>query len=203
MKLFELLDPVTNLVIFDIDDTLLHTTAKINVIKDGKVTRSLTNQQFNNYELKPGEEFDFGEFRDAEKFARESRPIQPMIDKLKFILNHSPSSKVIMLTARADFNDKDTVLKTFKDYGIDMSRVHLYRAGNISGDSSPAVKKAIYVRQFLGTGKYKSVSLYDDSISNLRAFKALKKEFPGVVFAAHHVTEKGTTTTVEHIFKKG
>ncbi len=44
------------LTIFDIDDTLFHTTAKINVVKDGEVVRSLTNQEFNNYELQDGEE---------------------------------------------------------------------------------------------------------------------------------------------------
>ena len=50
------------LTIFDIDDTLFHTTAQIKVMKDGKVVQSLTNQEFNNYKLQPGEEFDFGEF---------------------------------------------------------------------------------------------------------------------------------------------
>ena len=44
-----------DLVIFDIDDTLLHTTAKIKVVKDGQVIRDLTNQEFNNYQLQPGE----------------------------------------------------------------------------------------------------------------------------------------------------
>ena len=77
-----------------------------------------------------------------------------------------------MLTARADFDDKHTVLKTFHDYGIDMSRIHLYRAGNIPGDNPPALKKAVYVRKFLSSGEYDRVSLYDDSTSNLKAFKA-------------------------------
>ena len=188
-----------SLVIFDIDDTLLHTTAKINVVRDGQVIRSLTNQEFNNYQLQPGEEFDFGEFRNAEKFAQESKPIKPMINKLKTILAHADQtqSKVIMLTARADFDDKHTVLKTFHDYGIDMSRIHLYRAGNIPGDNPPALKKAVYVRKFLSSGEYDRVSLYDDSTSNLKAFKALKKEFPHVRFSAYHVSPSGHATQVE------
>ena len=187
------------LVIFDIDDTLLHTTAKINVVRDGQVVRSLTNQEFNNYQLQPGEQFDFGEFRNAEKFAKESKPIKPMINKLKTILRHADKthSKVIMLTARADFDDKHTVLKTFHDYGVDMSRIHLYRAGNIPGDDPPALKKAVYVRQFLNSGNYNRVSLYDDSNSNLAAFKDLQKEFPHVRFSAYHVNSTGNATQVE------
>jgi putative chitinase len=194
----------SSLVIFDIDDTLLHTTAKINVVQDGQVIRSLTNQEFNNYQLQPGEEFDFGEFRNAEKFAQESKPIKPMINKLKTILNHADQtqSKVIMLTARADFDDKHTVLKTFHNYGIDMNRIHLYRAGNIPGDNPPALKKAVYVRKFLSSGEYDRVSLYDDSTSNLKAFKALKKEFPHVRFSAYHVSPTGNATQVETVISE-
>lgn len=38
-----------SLTIFDIDDTLFHTTAQIAVVKDGEVQKKLTNQEFNNY----------------------------------------------------------------------------------------------------------------------------------------------------------
>jgi len=54
MRSREFAHPRRSLVIFDIDDTLLHTTAKIKVVQDGRVVRQLTNQEFNNYELQPG-----------------------------------------------------------------------------------------------------------------------------------------------------
>jgi FMN phosphatase YigB (HAD superfamily) len=179
--------PTNTLTIFDIDDTLFHTTAKIKVVKNGQVIRSLTNQEFNNYQLRPGEEFDFGEFRDAEKFRQESKPIDHMLEELKTILSHT-QGKVIMLTARADFDDKETFLKKFKDHGIDMSRIHVHRAGNLPGTSMPADKKAVWVRRYLDTGRYDQVSLYDDSVANLRVFKSLKKEYPQVQFDAYHIT---------------
>lgn len=186
-----------NLVIFDIDDTLLHTTAKIRVVKDGRPVRELSNQEFNNYQLQPGEEFDFGEFRDAEKFNRESQPIKPMINKLKTILDHSPNSDVIMLTARADFDDRDLFLKTFTDLGIDMSRVHVHRAGNLPGDEIPAEKKAVYVRKYAETGRYDHIRLYDDSRSNLSVFKDLKAEYPNIDFRAYYVGPTGGTAIHE------
>lgn len=187
----------TDLVIFDIDDTLMHTTAKIRVVKDGQVMRELTNQEFNTYELAPGEEFDFGEFRSAAKFRQESQPIEPMIRKLKTILAYHPNAEVIMLTARADFDNKQEFLQTFSDLGIDMSRVHVHRAGNLPGDAIPAEKKAVWVRRYLDTGKYNHVRLYDDSMSNLRVFKDLAREYPGVDFRAIYVGPGGTTRTVE------
>ena len=190
------------LTIFDIDDTLFHTTAKIKVLKDGKVVRTLTNQEFNNYNLQPGEEFDFGEFRSAEKFAKESEPIKPMINTLKRILDRAGNTKVIMLTARADFDDKTKFLDTFEKYGIDMSRVHVHRAGNLPGDEPPAYKKAVWVRKYLNTGKYNRVNLIDDSMSNLKVFKDLKSEFPNVDFDAYFVKPEGSLVVVESWSKK-
>lgn len=186
-----------NLIIFDIDDTLLHTTARINVIKNGQKIKSLSNQQFNDYTLSPGESFDFGEFKDAEKFQKESQPIERMIRKLKKILTLGKNSKVIMLTARSDFDNKQKVLDTFNQLGVDMSRVHLHRAGNISGDLIPAEKKAVWVRKYLSTGNYKHVRLYDDSMTNLRVFKSLEQEYPTVDFKAVYVGPGGSTTTIE------
>lgn len=185
-----------SLTIFDIDDTLFHTTAKIKVIKDGKVIRELTNQEFNNYQLLPGEQFDFGEFRNAEKFNKESVPIRPMIAKLKSLLKNT-SGKIIMLTARADFDDKQTFLSTFARYGIDMSRIHVHRAGNLNLPASPADKKAVFVRKYLDSGLYDRVRLYDDSIKNLTVFKDLKSEYPTVDFKAFYVGPMGNTSTVE------
>jgi hypothetical protein len=199
MRSKEFTKPLKSLVIFDIDDTLLHTTAKIRVIKNGQTVRELTNQQFNNYELQPGEEFDFGEFRSAEKFNRESEPIEPMIRKLKTILNHSDNADVIMLTARADFDNKDLFLKTFSDLGIDMSRVHVHRAGNLPGDEIPAEKKAVYVRKYADTGKYDHIRLYDDSTSNLSVFKELKTEYPNIDFRAYYVGSAGNTNVFESV----
>jgi predicted chitinase len=190
------------LTIFDIDDTLFHTTAQIKVIKDGKVVKTLTNQEFNNYQLQPEEEFDFGEFRNAEKFAKESEPIKPMINTLKRILDRASNTKVIMLTARADFDDKDTFLNTFEKYGIDMSRIHVHRAGNLPGDDPPAIKKAVWVRKYLNTGKYNRVNLIDDSMSNLTVFKSLQSEYPQVDFDAYFVKPSGSIDVVSESRKR-
>ena len=182
------------LTIFDIDETLMRTTAKIKVVRDGKIIKSLTNQEFNNYKLEPGEQFDFGEFRSAEKFRQESKPIEPMIAKLKAILRNAGDSRVIMLTARADFDDKETFLNTFRDLGVDMSRVHVHRAGNLGG--APAENKAVWIRKYLDTGKYSRVRLYDDSMGNIRMFNALAKEYPNVKFFPYLVTHDGGVKTV-------
>jgi hypothetical protein len=200
MNLRELLEEKKlGLTIFDIDETLMRTTAKIKVVKNGREVRSLTNQEFNSYQLKSGEEYDFGEFRNAEKFQKESEPIGPMIAKLKAILNNAGDSKVIMLTARADFDDKETFLDTFRKLGIDMNRVHVHRAGNLGG--SPAASKAVWIRKYLDTGKYGRVRLYDDALSNIKMFNALAKEYPDIKFFPYLVTHDGRVKTVRESAK--
>ena len=44
------------LTIFDIDETMFVTKAKVKVIKDGKTIKSLDNKQFNKYKLNKDED---------------------------------------------------------------------------------------------------------------------------------------------------
>lgn len=173
--------------VFDIDDTLLHTTAKIHV-KDphGKVVQTLTNQEFNDHHLPSGHSYDFGEFRNAAKFRQESKPIGRMINHVKR-LTSKPGHHIIFNTARANFDDKNQFLKTFKDHGISMDKIHVIRAGNINKEGPPAEKKAVVIHGYIKKHRYDHVHMYDDSKTNLKAFLGLKQHHPDVSFHAHHI----------------
>lgn len=175
-----------NLSVWDIDETLFQTKAQVHVIKDGKRVRSLSNKEFNTYKLKKGESYDFTEFRDAKLFDKTSVPIQRAIDKAAKTLraySNLPNSKVIVLTARSDFDDPHTFLNTFERYGLNMKNIHVHRAGNLGLPSAEA--KRIYIKQYLDTGRFKSVSLFDDDARNLEVFLSLRKEYPKVKFVAY------------------
>jgi FMN phosphatase YigB (HAD superfamily) len=179
----------SKLVIFDIDDTLVHTQTKVHVVKNGRVVRSLNSHEFTHYKPGPGEEFDFGDFRSAQEFFTKSRPIIPMIAQLKNDIN--TGNKVVMVTARADFDDRELFLDTFRKYGVDMSRVHVYRAGNIEGKIKIDEKKKIIIRSLLNKAQYSKAIMYDDSVPNLESFISLKKEYPQTKFYAWHVSLDG------------
>jgi hypothetical protein len=188
------------LTIFDIDDTLFHTTAKVSVIRKGKVVKELSNQEYNHYQLKDGEEFDFGQFRDAKKFKEESKPIDRMFAKAKAILNNvlnKPDSRVIIVTARDDFDDKDTFLSTFKDHGLDITNVRIERAGKIKDVAGSAAQKMIIIRNYLKAGNFARVRLFDDSMPNLKQFLKLKGEFPDVKFEAFFANKDGSIRTIK------
>lgn len=177
------------LVIFDIDDTLVKTDTKVNVIKDGRVIKRLNSHDFTHYKLQPGEEFDFGAFRDAKEFFEKAKPILPMIGQLKHDI--ATGNKVIMVTAREDFNDREIFLDTFRRFGIDMSKVHVYRAGNIKDKLPTEVKKKVIINKVLDDDSYTKAIMYDDAIPNLKEFLSLKDNHPTVKFYAWYVNPKG------------
>jgi hypothetical protein len=186
------------LTVFDIDDTLFHTFAMIKIMKDGREVGELTNQEFNTYKLKDGETFDFGQFKNAENFRKTSKPITKMIAKANAIIANAnkAGSKVIIMTARADFDDKETFLKTFKDHGMDISNVYVERAGNLGAKNSSAKNKKFLFHKYLRGGKYARVRFFDDAISNITMFKSLEKQYPDISFEAYHVQPDGSVRKV-------
>jgi hypothetical protein len=185
------------LTIFDIDETLFQTKALVKVMKDGKLVRTLDNQAYNTYKLKPGESYDYGEFRSAEVFQNTSVPIMKMIEKAKAIIKNATNagSRVIIVTARADFDDKKKFLDTFRRYGIDIDNVYVERAGNLGLGSSAKNKRFIF-HKYLRRGGYERVRFFDDAMSNITMFKALQKQYPDISFEAYHVKHDGSVRKV-------
>ena len=185
------------LTMFDVDETMFETKAKVKVVKDGKVIKKLDNQEFNTYKKKAGEEYDFGEFRNAKVFNKTSTPIARMINKVKVILKNATrkGSKVIIVTARPDFDNKKIFLNTFKNQGIDIDKIYVERAGNLGGGPAADNKKVIF-RKYLDQNIYKRIRLFDDAKSNLKAFLSLQKDYPGVSFEAFLAKPNGSVSRV-------
>lgn len=167
----------------DIDETTFHTYAKVGVYnRDGKLIRKLDNQQFNTYNLKDGEHFDFGEFQDSKVFNKTSEPIEPIVARIQntveSIKRNGLADKVIFLTARSDFNDKELFLKTFRANGIDVddASVYIERSGNLTNISSVADRKKYVILKYLQSGEYTRVRMIDDDINNLKTFMMLGRE---------------------------
>lgn len=188
-----------SLTCFDIDDTLFHTTATIKIVKNEKIIKTLSNQEFNVYKLKSKESYDFGEFKDAKKFREESKVIDRMMSKAKAILKNvinKPGSLMILLTARSDFDCKHTFLQTFRDHGLDIDKVYVERAGNI-GLGSSAANKVVIIKKYLDQYKFARVRLFDDAMSNLTALLKMKHEYPHVSFEAYLASQDGTIKTIK------
>jgi hypothetical protein len=169
----------------DIDETVFRTFAMV-LVKDretGKVVRELDNQEFNSYELKDNEEYDFQQFRNADIFRKTSVPIPQTINRIKKMLKSihekSLNSKIVFLTARSDFDNKNEFLKTFEEHGIKMDRPQVYveRTGNMKTGTIPERKKQVMMK-YIKSGEYRRVRLIDDHKPNLMAIKEIEQELP-------------------------
>jgi hypothetical protein len=188
-----------SLTIFDIDDTLFFTESKVKIYKDAEHKYSLSPSEFNSHKLSEGEAYDFSEFSSSEVFEETAKPIHSIIRIAKKLLNeilHDSKSKVIIVTARGDMDDRDLFLSTFRKYGIDIDRIHIYRVG---GTSEPAhVGKQRIFRKYLSEGTYSTVSLFDDSQMNLQALWELRDEFPQTIIKTYLVYSTGDMSKVTY-----
>ena len=185
--------PKGSLTIFDIDDTLFTTTTKVLVKRGGNPVNALTPAEFNVYTLKDDEVFDFSQFRSAKAFADTARPIGNVFRIAKKLINRLvPNKRIIIVTARSDLDDKKLFLATFKKYGFDTDKVHVYRAGNILKHGAEAKKDII--RDQINKGKYISVKMFDDAKANLDKFIELHREYPDMSFEAFLIHYDGRIT---------
>lgn len=187
------------LTIFDIDDTMFVSKARV-IVKNKNNTREkpLTPQEFNSYKLSKDEYFDYGEFRSSKIFYQTATPIARMVEKAKAIIKNATAkgSKVIVVTARSDMDDKDLFIKTFEAHGIPMKNVYVERAGNMGGKNS-AANKSIIFKKYLKTDEYARVRLFDDHKENLDALLDLKREFPNIEMFAYLANQNGNIKRIK------
>ena len=187
------------LTIFDIDDTMFTSKARVRVLnKKTNRVKELTPQQYNSYKLGKDEEWDYGEFKSSKIFYQTATPIARMVAKAKAIIKNATAkgSKVIIVTARADMDDKDLFIKTFEAHGIPMKNVYVERAGNMGGKNS-AANKSIIFKKYLKTDEYARVRLFDDHKENLDALLDLKREFPNVEMFAYLANKNGSVKRIK------
>lgn len=157
------------IILFDLDDTIIHTIAEIGVVKDGKLIKRLPNAEFNDYVLGPGESFDFGEFDDP--VLLDKSPFTKYWDTLK--REYRKGTHIGILTARGDSKMiKDFFLKNgirIKDELVmAINDPSLGLKGTIQQKKSEAIR-------ILASVGYDTFVFFDDNEPNLKSAKALEK----------------------------
>ena len=175
---------VRTLNVWDIDDTLGKTSAKVNIKKDGKVIKSLSAGEYNTYKLGQGEELDFSQFRSGKIFRDTFKPIGNVLNRAKsIVMNQSENSQSIIITARADFEDHKEFLQAFRDHGFPIDHVYIERSGNLSKlkPSSPAhINKGVVIKKYLASGKWDRIRMWDDHEKNLDMLYKVAAMYPEV-----------------------
>ena len=167
----------SKIIVFDLDDTLVITDAKIKVCnkKTGECF-SLTPEEFNEYEKHPDHELDFDDFKSLEVM-KAGRLIEYYLKIFKDA--YRMKIAVGIVTARDDREMIYRWLREHVGYRIDKDLifavndpVHKYK-GSISDRKKAAFKDLIDMG-------YSDFQFYDDDEANLTLVKSLEKEYPEV-----------------------
>ena len=129
----------TKAFVFDFDDTLAFTNARVHVLSPCKsqVMASLTPQEFNSAKLRKGEHFDFSDF-DRSSLILDGKPSK-LIDLAKDVFSEGHS--VFILTARGD-SASSAIAEWLVDFGIIAKEVHCVGSDN-GGDIAKAKRKVL------------------------------------------------------------
>lgn len=165
-------DTGNRLVIFDLDDTLVKTDAKIKIVDrhTGKVLKEMTPQEFNTFESKSKRHvLNFDDFLNPE-ILRQGRFIHKIFSKLKSY--YKKGIPVSIVTARSS---SKLIRDFFLDNGIDIhpQLVIAINDPQYSYSGSIADRKKQAIKDLVDLG-FKNLTFFDDSEDNLRLAKELE-----------------------------
>jgi hypothetical protein len=166
------------LAVFDLDDCLIISTAKIQVIdpETHKVIKTLTPAEFNFFTPNKKVNLSFKEFEDYD-ILKKSHFIQEVLQKL---LNYYKSGvHVSIVTARSD---SKMIGRFFHENGIDIHPELIFAINDPSlpFKGSIAEKKKQALQTLVQQG-YTDFIFFDDNEDNLRLAKEIEKEEDVVV----------------------
>lgn len=160
--------------VFDVDDTLFTTEAKVVVHKPEGEVLELTPAQFNTYQKQPDDKMDFSQFQDPELFLRTAKPtkyIKVAQNVSKAVQSGQSNSKLYILTAR-DSSIEKALTQKLANLGI----IHdgFFSAGDTGAPTIADGKKQILEKiRSMHRGR---VTFFDDDEKNI----ALAKQIPGI-----------------------
>lgn len=159
------------IILFDIDDTLIRTTAQIRILKNGKIIKKISNAEYNEYKLGPGEEFDYTEFDDPNILDNEE--FTKYWSTLK--REYRKGTHIGIITARGDC---DMIYNFFKKKGIEIKRELIFAIGDpkLQLTGSIAVRKSTIISKLAWLG-YRTFIFFDDNAANLKSAKQLEKKY--------------------------
>lgn len=170
------------ILIFDIDNTLLNSKAKIYILNNNNdIIETLDSENFNNYILPSNCHFDFREFSDLKVLL--SSTLKPYFGVL--VKEYFNGTHISILTARGSFS---LIKKFFIQKGVDIKSDLIFTTGDPEYDylGSVAEKKAFCIKKLINMG-YKHLTFFDDDINNLKNVENTCKQFKDITIKTVHV----------------
>lgn len=159
--------------VFDFDDTLVRTDAKVHVTDAQGKKFDLVPAEFAVYDRLPGDTFDYTDF---EKLIN-PRTIKWMERILHNVYLHHGASSIVIVSARGHEKPIQQFLRE-----KNMADIEVFALNDASPDA-----KARWIDSRINRDNLHIVEFFDDSHKNVTAVKALKRLHPDVTIIARHI----------------
>lgn len=172
----------SKIFIFDLDDTIVITDAKIRVCdKGGRKCFSLTPEEFNSYQHDPQHILNFDDFKSLEIMKAGK-----LITKYLKILEreYKKGNAVGVITARDDQEMIYTWLKEHVGFHIFKPFIWAINDPILGLSGTIAQKKEQAFKWFIEEG-YTDLTFFDDDKANINIIKAIKASYPALKIKTH------------------
>jgi len=174
---------VKTLVVFDFDDTLFHSGARI-LVRKPSGDEWLSTHEYAIYEPGDDDEFDFSEFA---AYPPRPEPIVRVTRALQSAVLRWGIENVIILTARGYPTPVEEVLENFQMPPIEVVAIA----------SSNPEDKATMLENLVTEVGYTRLVLYEDSKPNIAAIRKRLAPILGDMFFAYRVIPRGDDVRVK------
>jgi len=162
-----------NIIVMDLDDTIIMTDAKIKVInkKTRKIEKELTPAEYNEFQKKSNQVLNFDDFENY-KILKKGRATK-LMERMKYL--YKKNYHISIVTARSN---TEMIRMFFLEHGIDLHPELVIAVNdikfNFSGDT--ATKKVQAIEKLIEKG-YKKFLFFDDNLENLKKVKELELSY--------------------------
>jgi len=159
--------------IFDFDETLVITDAKIHVYRNGVYVKSMNSKQYNFYKRDKNDTLDFSDFNDPELVVKAKKyKMWPVISNVnKAVKEDRSTSDIYILTARSPII-KSAIYEFLKKNGIDININNILTIGDSEGRINISEEKKAVLRKL--AQKYNDVVFFDDDPKNIQLAQGIK-----------------------------
>jgi len=156
--------------VFDLDDTLIKSKAKIYVYDKGRFIKSLTPEEYSFFEDDDNYDLDFSDFKDPNLILNsEKYKAWKILEKIdNEIKTNNVNGDIFILTART-YHVRTAIFKLLKNNNIDIKFKNIITFGEDNSDISIAEEKKKILKSM--KNKYDKIFFYDDNIDNINAGK--------------------------------
>jgi len=152
--------------IFDFDETLVTTTARIHVYRNGAHYKTMNSKEYNFYKSKPGDTFDFSDFKDGDIILSAKKyKMWPVLKNISDAIRDDRSqSQIYILTARAPVT-QSYIYEFLKSHGIEIKLNHIITIGDDLGKINISEEKHKKLAEL--AKNYAKVVFFDDDPKNI------------------------------------